>query len=104
MSEGVSNNKIKSFSNKSFGLLFSSSINTAATKPHNMRDASNEDTEIHRNPSEPTNVAFDVSVLAVIVETLFVVNCFRHICFITSRGKKWQKKDKKRRQKRRFYA
>ena len=41
--------------------------------------------EIERNPSALTNVAFDVSVLAVIVETLFVVSCFRHICFITSR-------------------
>jgi hypothetical protein len=27
---------------------FSSSINTAATKPHNTRDASNEDTQLNR--------------------------------------------------------
>ena len=33
----------------SFGLVwFSSSINTAATKPHNTRDASNEDTQLNQ--------------------------------------------------------
>ena len=46
-------------SSGSFGLLFSSSsINTAATKPHNMRDASNEDTQLNRR-----NLSFFCCVL-----------------------------------------